>query len=140
MISLNSVSKTFKQSWWQKKGTANHSNGGIINAVDGVSFTCEPGRIFGLIGPNGAGKTTTLRMIATMLKPTSGTIHVCDTDVVTNPMKVRQKMGFLSGNTGLYDRWRYQNRISESGGGVGRGAPRVKGYDFRPLFFVVTHY
>ena len=104
MISLNSVSKTFKQSWWQKKGTANHSNGGIITAVDGVSFTCEPGRIFGLIGPNGAGKTTTLRMIATMLQPTSGTIHVCDTDVVTNPMKVRQKMGFLSGNTGLYDR------------------------------------
>ena len=43
-------------------------------------------------------------MIATMLQPTSGTIHVCDTDVVTNPMKVRQKMGFLSGNTGLYDR------------------------------------
>ena len=77
---------------------------GAFTAVDNISFSVDRGEVLGFLGPNGAGKTTTLRMIATMLQPTSGTIHVCDTDVVTNPMKVRQKMGFLSGNTGLYDR------------------------------------
>jgi len=46
---------------------------GEVRAVDSVSFRCEPGRIFGLLGVNGAGKTTCLRMVATILKPTSGT-------------------------------------------------------------------
>ncbi|MFI5336675.1 MAG: ATP-binding cassette domain-containing protein, partial [Opitutales bacterium] len=46
---------------------------GAIRAVDDVSFTCRPGQIYGLLGANGAGKTTTLRLLATLLKPTSGT-------------------------------------------------------------------
>jgi len=69
-----------------------------------VNFTCQPGRVFTLLGPNGAGKTTTLRMIATMLKPSGGTIKVAGFEVATHPVEVRRRMGFLTGNTGLYDR------------------------------------
>ena len=78
--------------------------GSQIDAVKEVSFTCRPGRIFTLLGPNGAGKTTMLRMIATMLKPTGGTITVGGIDVVEQPVEVRKKIGFLTGNTGLYAR------------------------------------
>jgi sodium transport system ATP-binding protein len=78
--------------------------GDSVLAVDNVSFKCETGRVFGLIGPNGAGKTTILRMIATMLKPSAGEIKVHGHDVVDDPLAVRQSLGFLSGNTGLYDR------------------------------------
>jgi sodium transport system ATP-binding protein len=75
-----------------------------IDAVDGISFECQPGRVFGLLGPNGAGKTTALRMIATMLRPTGGSITVAGVDAVEDPQGVRTHIGFLTGNTGLYDR------------------------------------
>lgn len=75
-----------------------------IDAVDGISFECHPGRVFGLLGPNGAGKTTALRMIATMLRPTAGSISVAGIDAVEDPQGVRAHIGFLTGNTGLYDR------------------------------------
>ncbi len=75
-----------------------------IEAVRGVSFTCTPGRIFALLGPNGAGKTTTLRLIATMLKPSSGKITVGGFDTVDSPLEVRRRIGFMTGSTGLYDR------------------------------------
>lgn len=75
-----------------------------VRAVDGISFKCVPGRVYSLIGPNGAGKTTTLRMIATILKPTEGTITVGGSDVIAHPREVRRKLGFLTGSTGLYDR------------------------------------
>jgi sodium transport system ATP-binding protein len=77
---------------------------GDIHAVDGVSFECKAGEVFGLLGPNGAGKTTTLRMLSTAIKPTSGTALVDGIDVVTDPERVRSRIGFLSGNTGLYGR------------------------------------
>ena len=54
---------------------------GEIRAVDGISFRCEPGRIFGLLGPNGAGKTTTLRTISGLLKPKHGTVHFHGGDI-----------------------------------------------------------
>jgi len=69
-----------------------------------ISFTCKPGQIFGLIGPNGAGKTTTLRMVATMLKPTKGSIIVCGYDTVHHNQQVRKQIGFMTGQTALYDR------------------------------------
>ena len=78
--------------------------GNSVLAVDDISLQCESGRIFGLIGPNGAGKTTILRMIGTMLKPTTGTISVNGFDTVKAPLSVKHSLGFLSGNTGLYDR------------------------------------
>ncbi|KPJ60708.1 MAG: hypothetical protein AMJ46_05505 [Latescibacteria bacterium DG_63] len=77
---------------------------GDVVAVDDLSFECHPGRIFGLLGRNGAGKTTTLRMLATILVPTSGTAVVDGHDLLRNPGKVRERIGFLSGDTKLYDR------------------------------------
>ena len=78
---------------------------GKIEAVNGVDFHCRRGQIFGLLGPNGAGKTTTLRILATMMKPTEGEVLVNGYHVVKEAHKVRQSIGFLSGETGLYDRF-----------------------------------
>jgi sodium transport system ATP-binding protein len=77
---------------------------GEVRAVDAITFSCEPGVVYGLLGPNGAGKTTTLRMLSTALLPTSGTALVNGVDVTQNPQKVRTQIGFLSGTTGLYGR------------------------------------
>jgi len=77
---------------------------GDIHAVDNVTFSCEPGEIYGLLGANGAGKTTTLRILATILAPSSGTANVAGFDVVREPQKVRAHVGFLSTATALYDR------------------------------------
>jgi len=77
---------------------------GEVTAARDVSFSCRPGEVFGLLGPNGAGKTTTLRMLSTVLRPTSGTAVVAGHDVVRDPLAVRRSIGFLSGNTGLYGR------------------------------------
>jgi sodium transport system ATP-binding protein len=73
-------------------------------AVDGIRFTVHPGEVFGLLGPNGAGKTTTLRMLCTVLEPTGGTASIAGFDVVEQPSEVRRHVGFLSANTGVYDR------------------------------------
>ncbi|HET6199392.1 MAG: ATP-binding cassette domain-containing protein [Candidatus Acidiferrales bacterium] len=77
---------------------------GDIHAVDNVSFFCKPGEIYGLLGANGAGKTTTLRILATILAPSSGAANVAGFDVVREPQKVRAHVGFLSTATALYDR------------------------------------
>jgi sodium transport system ATP-binding protein len=73
-------------------------------AVDGVSFEVAPGEIFGLLGANGAGKTTCLRMLGTVLQPTAGTATIAGFDVVTQAAEVRAHIGYMSGNTGIYDR------------------------------------
>ncbi len=86
-------------------------------AVDDLTFTVRPGEVFGLLGPNGAGKTTTLRMLCTVLKPTAGFATVAGYDIVAQPAMVRRSVGFLSANTGIYDRmtpWemvRYYGRL-----------------------------
>ena len=77
---------------------------GMIYALNGVSFDAQPGEIFGLLGPNGAGKTTCLRILSTVLQPTGGTAVVAGYDVVRHPAQVRANIGFMSGNTGIYDR------------------------------------
>jgi len=82
-----------------------HDEGrGEVRAVDGIDFQCHAGEIFGLLGANGAGKTTTLRMLATILVPTSGTATVMGHDVRENPEKVRRALGFYSSSTALYPR------------------------------------
>ena len=75
-----------------------------VRAVNAISFECKPGEIYGLLGANGAGKTTTLRMLATILEPTSGTAKVAGFDIVDEPEKVRANVGFLSTATALYGR------------------------------------
>jgi len=77
---------------------------GEFMASDNVSFDVRDGEIFGLLGPNGAGKTTTLRVIATILLPTSGKAILDGIDVFAQPDKARIMMGFLSSTTGLYER------------------------------------
>jgi ABC-2 type transport system ATP-binding protein len=80
-----------------------------FRAVDGIDFTVEPGEIFGLLGPNGAGKTTTMKMLATLLIPTSGSIRVLGIDPLTRPRDVRARLGaMLSGERSLY--WKLTGR------------------------------
>ena len=69
--------------------------------LNGISFTAEPGRIYGLLGPNGAGKTTSLRLIATLLKPDSGTITVDGLDTISDSRAVRDRIGLLTGEMKL---------------------------------------
>jgi len=77
---------------------------GEVQAVRGISLSCEYGKIHGLLGPNGAGKTTTLRMLTTILAPTAGQALVAGADVTREPIEVRRRIGFLSASTGLYGR------------------------------------
>jgi sodium transport system ATP-binding protein len=94
---------------------------GEVRAVDNVTFTCQPGKIYGLLGANGAGKTTTLRMLATILEPTDGTAIVSGYDVVEQPERVRANVGFLSTATALYPRLTSQEMVEYFG--------RLKGLD-----------
>lgn len=77
---------------------------GQFIALNGISFQAQAGEIFGLLGPNGAGKTTALRILSTMLRPTSGSVRINGYDVVTQPAFVRHQIGFVSTNTAVYDR------------------------------------
>ncbi len=73
-------------------------------ALNRISFDAMPGQIYGLLGPNGAGKTTALRILSTVLQPTTGTAIINGFDVSQAPEKVRHQIGFVSTNTAIYDR------------------------------------
>ncbi len=88
---------------------------GVVEAVRGISFEAFEGEIFGLLGPNGAGKTTALRMLATILKPSSGTAVLSGRDVVKDPDGARRQFGFMSGDTGLYQRLSAREMIAYFG-------------------------
>jgi ABC-2 type transport system ATP-binding protein len=76
-----------------------------VEAVRGVSFAVEQGELFGLLGPNGAGKTTTIKMLITLLLPTSGEARVLGMDVVEQARDVRKRIGYVfGGDRGLYER------------------------------------
>jgi len=93
MIEVKNLSKAFP-----------NKDGEKVFAVNNLSFTARKGEIIVLLGVNGAGKTTTMRMLSTVLKPTSGSASVEGFDILTNPEQVRSNLGFLSGDTGLYNR------------------------------------
>lgn len=76
---------------------------GPLVAVEDLSFTLQPGDVFGFIGSNGAGKTTTIRMISTLLEPTSGTATINGADIWRDPMEVRRLIGYMPDFFGLYD-------------------------------------
>jgi sodium transport system ATP-binding protein len=105
VISVAGLSKSFHE---KKRGT--------VRAVDEVSFEVKPGQVFGLLGLNGAGKTTTLRLLATMLKPDAGTARVAGYDLLEQPDEVRRRIGFLTGNTGLYLRLTGRETLQYFGG------------------------
>lgn len=77
---------------------------GEFTAVNGLNFYAKEGEVFGLLGPNGAGKTTTLRMVAAILKPSSGNITLNGKQLDVSNEDVRRAIGFLSASTGLYER------------------------------------
>ena len=104
MIEAHNLTKTFKD---KKRG--------VITAVNDISFTCRPGQIYGLLGANGAGKTTTLRLLATLLQPTSGTAKLAGYDVSADADKVRANVGFLAASTALYGRLTAREMISYFG-------------------------
>ena len=104
MIEVRNLTKTFRD---KKRGE--------IHAVQDVSFTCRPGQIYGLLGANGAGKTTTLRLLATLLKPSSGTAVVAGHDTVAQPEQVRARVGFLAASTALYGRLSAREMIAYFG-------------------------
>ena len=104
MIYVHELSKTY----------ADLRRGQFV-AVDDVSFEAHAGEIFGLLGPNGAGKTTTLRILSTVLRPTGGVARINGYDVVTQAAQVRRQIGFISANTGVYDRMSAYEMVSYFG-------------------------
>lgn len=102
MIEVSQLSKKFPLNKKQRQEMGVKEN--QIKVLHDISFECTPGRVFSLLGPNGAGKTTALRIIATILKATSGTVKVCGINLNEHPSDARAKMGFLTGTTGLYER------------------------------------
>lgn len=102
MIQVEGLFKEFTLT--KKQMRENGTSEAVYRAVNDVSFTCRPGRIYSLLGPNGAGKTTTLRMISTMILPTRGSIFIGGIDALKSPNEARKKIGFLTGSTGLYER------------------------------------
>lgn len=108
MIEIQQLSKKFKVENPKKLSEQDKKDprlvGRFFHSVKEVSLRCEKAQVLGLLGPNGAGKTTTLRMLSTALKPNTGSITIDGVDVIKSPVLARQKIGFLSGSTGLYGR------------------------------------
>jgi sodium transport system ATP-binding protein len=86
MVIINNLYKNYTKS----------KNSTIVPVIKGISLTATPGQVFGLLGANGAGKTTILRSIATLLRPSKGTITVCGYDTLKHPSEVRARLGFLT--------------------------------------------
>jgi len=83
-------------------------------AVDGISFSVEPGEIFGFLGPNGAGKTTTIRMLTGQLLPTSGWAKVAGYDVVTQRQQLKPRIGVVFDSQNLYERMSARENLTFS--------------------------
>ncbi len=77
---------------------------GKFMAVEGLSLVVPRGEIFGFIGPNGAGKTTTISMMAGILVPTSGQVHICGIDMLTSPREAKKKIGYIPDRPYLYEK------------------------------------
>ncbi|NLJ96277.1 MAG: ATP-binding cassette domain-containing protein [Clostridiales bacterium] len=94
MIQINKLTKIYKLT--KKQMLEQKTKKDIKRAVDNLSLVARPGEIYGLLGPNGAGKTTALRCIATLLKPTEGSISVNGYDTIRDSDDVRREIGFLT--------------------------------------------
>src|SRR5690349_3939296 len=86
-----------------------------VRAVDGVDLDIAEGEVVGFLGPNGAGKTTTLRMLTTLLRPTSGSATVAGYDVVTQAQEVRRRIGYVSQAGGAYSYARAGDEVVDHG-------------------------
>lgn len=99
MIEIRNLTKVYRLNKKQMKESKTTNPKKI--AVNDLSLSAEAGEIYGLLGPNGAGKTTTLRCISTIIRPTKGEIYVAGHEVQKEPEKVREKIGFLTGDIKL---------------------------------------
>ena len=77
---------------------------GTFTAVDAIDLDVPHGQLFGFLGPNGAGKTTTLRMIAGILRPTAGTVHINGIDVAENPIAAKAVLGYIPDRPFIYEK------------------------------------
>ena len=109
---------------------------GRFKAVDGVSLNVEPGEIHGFLGPNGAGKTTTLRMIAGLLKPSSGRILVNDHDMETDPEAAKSSLGFIPDRPFIYDKLTAGEFLTFHAGlyGISNGTVQGRVHEMLDLF------
>ena len=129
MIEVKGLAKRFavpvhKERRTQQRDVRDHD--GWFHAVRDVSFQCAPGEVLGLLGPNGAGKTTTLRILSTALRPDAGSAHINDIDILAEPLLARQRIGFLSGSTGLYGRLSARENVEYFGRLHGMDSARLK--------------
>lgn len=85
---------------------------GATPAINGISFNVEQGKVFGFLGPNGAGKTTTIRCLMDFIRPTSGSIELFGKDSQKFSVPLKQKIGYLSGQVKLYDKWTGQDHFN----------------------------
>jgi len=105
MIELTDVTKVFTLTKDQRKIVGKSElRPKLFTAVDSINLKCKSSNVFALIGPNGSGKTTTLRMISTMIAPTSGSIQINGSDVSVDGRFARKSIGFMTNQTALYDR------------------------------------
>ena len=86
-----------------------------VHAVRGISLDVEPGELVAVLGPNGAGKTTTLRMLTTLIAPTSGTATVAGYDVSTDPGRVRRQIGYVGQGNGAGHSQRVRDELTGQG-------------------------
>jgi ABC-2 type transport system ATP-binding protein len=84
---------------------------GMLTAVAGLSFTVQPGEIFGLVGPDGSGKTTTLRMLASVMRPDAGSITIDGVDVLAQPEQTKRHVSYMPQRFGLYEDLTVQENI-----------------------------
>ena len=94
VLKVEHVTKEFNLTWKQRQKQKTSAK--TLVAVNDLSFQAEPGIIYGLLGPNGAGKTTTLRMIASLIKPKSGSIYLDNKEINEDIYEYRKKIGFLT--------------------------------------------
>jgi len=107
MIETDELTKHFK------------SKKGMVKAVDGIALTVAPGELVALLGPNGAGKSTTLRMLTTLIPPTSGTARVAGFDVVRHQREVRQRIGYIGQGNGAGHSQRGRDELISQGRSYG---------------------
>jgi ABC-type multidrug transport system ATPase subunit len=107
MIETHELTKHFKS----KKAT--------VKAVDGIDLTVAPGELVALLGPNGAGKSTTLRMLTTLIPPTSGTARVAGFDVVRQQREVRHRIGYIGQGNGAGHSQRGRDELMSQGRSYG---------------------
>ena len=108
---------------------------GSTKAVDGVSFSIEKGEIFGFLGPNGAGKTTTIRCMMDFIRPMEGSIHILGKNAQKDSVELKRKIGYLSGDVRLYDKWTGQMHIDfirRLNGGANFSEDLFRRLDFNP--------